>query len=138
MRRLALILAAVGAVLVVTGAAQALTPALGLAPAVASTHRAQQAHSRTCSETYDWEQGITNGAAWAQADWESNTCTHELQLRDHCAQRIGYATRYSGPVKTVELNSRATCPSGEAIIQVAIHFSNDGGITWTSYQQLWP
>jgi hypothetical protein len=138
MRRLALFIAAAGAVLVLAGTAQALTPALGLAPAAAATRHAQQADARTCGETYDWEQGITSGAAWAQADWESNTCSHQLQVRVHCAQRVGYVSRYSGPVKTVELNARATCPSGEAIKQVAIHFSNDGGITWTSYQQLWP
>jgi ABC-type xylose transport system permease subunit len=138
MRRLALFIAALGGVLVLAGAAQALTPALGLAPAAASTRHMAAPHSRTCSETYDWEQGVTSGAAWAQADWEANTCSHQLQVRVHCAQRIGYVSRYSGQVKAVELNARATCPSLEAIKQVAIHFSNDGGITWTSYQQLWP
>jgi hypothetical protein len=138
MRRLALVTAVAGALLVLAGAAQALTPAAGLAPAAASTRHAAAPHARTCAETYDWEQGTTGSAEWAQADWESNTCSHRLQVRVHCAQRVGYVTRYSGQVAAVELNDRATCPSLEAIKQIAIHFSNDGGITWSPYQQLWP
>ena len=110
--------------------------ALGLVPAPALAAHAAPAHARVCNETYDWEPGQTGTAQWGQADWEANGCSHELQVRVHCAQRVGYVSEYSGKVKAVELNARATCPSNEAREQIAIRFSNDGGITWTPYQVL--
>jgi hypothetical protein len=147
MRRLALAIATAGVVMVFAGALQALTPALSLARTGAGTgtgtgtggtERESPGNDRTCNEVYDWEPGQTGTAQWGQADWEANTCSHQLQVRVHCSTRFGPVSRYSGAVKAVELNARATCPSNDALAQIAIHFSNDGGITWTSYQQLWP
>ena len=95
-------------------AAAATAAVLGFAPAPALAAHAP-AHGRTCSETYDWEPGQTGTAQWGQADWETNTCSHQLQVRVHCATRFGYVPEYSGKVKAVELNDRATCPSNEAL-----------------------
>ncbi len=117
-----------------------LATLLGIAigTAITPAAHASTVSARTCNEVYDWEPGQTGTAQWGQADWEANNCSHELQVRVHCATRFGTVPRYSGQVKAIELNARATCPSGDALAQIAIRFSNDGGITWTSYHQLWP
>lgn len=70
------------------------------------------------------------------AYWTSNPCNYLLQVRAWCVPATGGGSwSTSGVVKAVNLQDAASCGLIDALTGGYIHFSYDGGATWTKYQR---
>lgn len=129
-----------GGALITSASAEAATLGSPARTAVATAvvrpaDTSAQAGNNSC--TADYTVSTNTVAGWTKAEWNTNPCNYLLQVRAWCNGLFGSESywTYSGKVKAVDLWDQASCGVLSDIGGTYIHFSYDGGSTWTTWQQ---
>jgi hypothetical protein len=115
----------------------AATNAAGSSASQARVGVGTAATSASCTDNYQWYvSGWPYDGGYAKAEWTANSCGYLLQVRVWCRAALASGWRYSGVVKRVDLWDQAGCASQEVRAGSYIHFSYDGGSSWTAWKSI--
>jgi hypothetical protein len=93
-----------------------------------------------CTGNYNWYvSGGTGLGGYAKVEWTSNPCTFLIQARVWCqpvSHTVPGSWSYSGIVKRTYLWDQAGCGALAVRGGSYVHFSYDGGSTWSSYKSI--
>jgi hypothetical protein len=95
--------------------------------------------NEACTSNWKWYVAYGGADDYAQAEWTSNPCGFQMQVRAECSYQggVGGSWAYSGIVKGTGIWDRAGCtPVITNITSAWQHFGYPGS-SWSSWKKFW-